>query len=63
MSDRVDKLLRKIRMERAAKEADLPRFKCACGQEIWAEKDVASHIGCTRCFGAFREIKDPASFA
>jgi hypothetical protein len=59
MTDRVDKLLRKIRMERAAKEADLPlpRFKCACGQEIWAEKDVAPHIGCTRCFGAFREIE------
>ena len=54
-SKRVDDFLAKMRLKNAAKNtegAGLPRFTCACGQEIWAAPDA--RISCPKCFGAFR---------
>ena len=35
-----------------AEGTGLPRFECACGNEIWAAADA--QIVCGKCFGAFR---------
>ena len=52
VTDRVDRLLKQPRLEQAAAEIDLPRFKCACGQIIWAlDKDTAQNFRCVKCFG------------
>lgn len=48
VSKRVEKFLTRMR----AREAELPRFVCACGQELWAQEDA--QFVCARCFGAFR---------
>lgn len=57
----VVELLEYARSRQVAEDAGLPRFKCACGQELWAEK--SARVICAKCFGAFRQCtpKDTAA--
>jgi hypothetical protein len=52
MTEQVDKFLKRMEVWQAAESAGLPRFECACGQEIWALEDA--DILCRKCGGAFR---------
>jgi len=60
ISEAAEKFLKKMEIERAAEAGDwdkVPKFRCACGQEIWTAADPA-HFVCSKCFGAFRPVSN-----
>lgn len=54
MTERVERLIKQMKLKRAAENAGLPRFECVCGNELWASEDA--RIICQKCFGAFRLV-------
>ena len=52
MNDRIEQFVKRERLKQAVKETSLPRFRCACGETIWAvDRETAQTFRCVKCFG------------